>query len=290
MSPNSPKSTINSSPVLYIVATPIGHMGDLSIRAANVLRAVDIVFAEDTRRTRTLLGHIGSTPSRVLRLDAHATESDIAQAVETLLKGNDAALVSDAGTPLVSDPGSALIERAIDKGVRVVPIPGPCAPVVALCASGICGNGAFRFVGFLSRNASKQAEEIATIAQTPEAVVLFEAPSRIHNTLVALSDAMPHRAACVARELTKVHEEFLRGTVAELATLDREWIGEIVLVLSPYEPATETTVTNDQLDERIRLELRANLHPKTIASKLAAWSGRQRRDVYQRIVELKGQK
>ncbi|HEY3816830.1 MAG TPA: 16S rRNA (cytidine(1402)-2'-O)-methyltransferase [Polyangiaceae bacterium] len=274
---------------LFVVATPIGHLGDLTARAVETLRVCDRVLAEDTRRTRQLLTHLGIAGKPLDRLDAHATEADVARAVEKLAGGERAALVTDAGTPGVSDPGERLVEAAIAAGVKVVPIPGPSAVLAALVGSGLAGEGRFRFVGFLPREGTARRDAVALVCATPEPVVLFEAPSRTQATLRDLADATPARRACVARELTKLHEEYVRGTCAELAADDREWLGEIALVLGAYAPESrEAAIDDAALDARIDEALGKGEHARTIADKLAAWSGRPKRAVYERVVTRKG--
>jgi 16S rRNA (cytidine1402-2'-O)-methyltransferase len=274
---------------LFVVATPIGNLGDLSARALETLRACDRVLAEDTRRTLQLLTHFGITGKRVERFDAHASDRDVARALEALAAGEQVALVTDAGTPGVSDPGTDLVGAAAAAGARVVPIPGASAVLAALVASGLAGDGRFRFVGFLPRDGSARRDAIGLVSATPEAVVLFEAANRTAATLGDLADATPERAACVARELTKLHEEIARGTCASLANDEREWVGEVVIVLAPHEPADrEARVDDAALDARIDAALASGEHAKAIAERLAAWSGRPKRAVYERVIERKG--
>ena len=205
--------------------------------------------------------------------------------------GESIALATDAGTPGVSDPGERLVEAAIAAGVTVVPIPGPSAVLAALVGSGLAGEGRFRFVGFLPRDGTARRDAIAVVCATPEPVVLFEAANRTQATLRDLADATPERRACVARELTKVHEEFVRGTCAELATDDREWLGEIAVVLGTHAPESrEAAIDDDALDARIDAALAQGEHARTIADKLAAWSGRPKRAVYERVVTRKGKR
>ncbi len=273
---------------LFLVATPIGNLGDLTARAIETLGGCDRVVAEDTRRTRQLLSHLGITGKTIERLDAHASEHDVARVVTRLEEGERIALVTDAGTPGVSDPGEALVIGAIAIGAAVVPIPGASAVLAAVVASGLAGDGRFRFVGFLPRDGPARREAIALVCETPEAVVLFEAPSRVRATLRELADATPDRGACVARELTKVHEEFVRSSCAVLAADEREWIGEIVVVLGAHAPEErEARVDDAALDARIDEALSRGDHARTVADRLAAWSGRPRREVYERVVERK---
>jgi 16S rRNA (cytidine1402-2'-O)-methyltransferase len=270
---------------LFVVATPIGNLGDLTARAIETLRTCDRLLAEDTRRARQLLTHLAIAGRAVERLDAHATDRDVTRVVERLVAGERIALVTDAGTPAVSDPGAALVDAAIAAGVAVSPIPGPSAVLAALVASGLAGEGRFRFVGFLPREGSLRRDAIALVCDTPEPVIVFEAPSRLRSTLHELADATPDRRACVARELTKMHEEMVRGTCASLAADEREWIGEIALVLGPHTPSARTdTIDDAALDARIDEALARGEHPRTAADRLAAWSGRRKRDVYERIV------
>jgi 16S rRNA (cytidine1402-2'-O)-methyltransferase len=276
--------------ILYVVATPIGNLGDMTLRAIEVLRNVSTIAAEDTRHTKKLLAHLGISNKLVEALHAHSSERDLDRIVTRLASGESIALVSDAGTPVVSDPGDGLVRRAIASGVRVVPVPGPSAALAALVASGLASGG-FRFFGFLPREGGARHRAIAEVCATPETVILFESPERAHATLTELAEATPLRFACIARELTKLHEEFVRGTLLELAEARDSWRGEIVLVLGAYSPdRRETDVTDEALDERILRELAAGTHSKTIAERLAAWSGRPKRDVYERVVELKRQK
>jgi 16S rRNA (cytidine1402-2'-O)-methyltransferase len=273
---------------LFVVATPIGNLGDMTARAVETLRSCDRVLCEDTRRTRQLLTHFGIGAKRVERFDAHATDRDVERFVEALVAGEELAAVSDAGTPGVSDPGEALVEAAIEAGVRVVPIPGPSAVPAALVASGLAGDGRFRFIGFLPREGRARRSAIEVACATAEPVVLFESPNRTRATLRDLADATPARAACVARELTKLHEEFVRGSLEDLAELAREWVGEIAIVLGQHSPEErEATVDDAALDARIAEGLAQGQHAKTLSERLAAWSGRPKRQLYARIVAKK---
>ncbi len=269
---------------LYVVATPIGNLGDLTLRAIETLRTVDRVVAEDTRRTRGLLSHLGISGKPLDRLDAHAAAPDVERVAARLREGDRIALVTDAGTPVVSDPGAALVRAAIDAGVPVVAIPGACAAVAALSVSGLV-TGGFRFVGFLPRSGPERREAIALVAATPETVVLYESPQRIAETLADLGRAMPGRAAVVARELTKLHEELVRGTLADLAVqVDREWVGEITLVLGPAVAAAEPSVSAEEVDRRIDEGLARGRRAKDLAEELALETRLPRREVYGRIV------
>ncbi len=276
-----------SGGTLYVVATPIGNLGDMTARALDTLRAVHTIAAEDTRRTRQLLSHFAIPKASLVSLHAHSTDGDVARIASLLEEGNDVAVVTDAGTPIVSDPGEALVRAAIAKGFAVVPIPGASAVLAALMASGLSENG-FRFLGFLPRSGPSRHEAIARAAETPETVVIFESPNRVQDTLKDLADVMPTRGCVVAREITKMHEEMVRGTLAELASREREWIGEIVVVLGGFAPdARGDTVDDAALDAKIDAELAAGGHAKSVSEKIAAWSGRPKREVYARVLERK---
>jgi 16S rRNA (cytidine1402-2'-O)-methyltransferase len=270
---------------LYVVATPIGNLSDLTLRAMETLRECDAVVAEDTRRTRGLLAHLGIGGKPLLSLHAHSDARDVERVVERLTRGERVALVTDAGTPSVSDPGEALVRAAIASHTPVVPIPGPSAVLCALAASGLASGAGFRFVAFLPRDGKRRREAIARVCETPEPVVLFEAANRARDTLRDLAEATPARPACVARELTKVHEELVRGSLVELAAHEGEWIGEIAIVLGTHEPDRRTESIDDaELDLRIDRELAKGEGAKQIAERLSAWSGRSKRDVYARVL------
>lgn len=274
--------------ILYVVATPIGNLADLTLRAIDVLKTCSRVAAEDTRRTRQLLSHLGIEGKPLDALHAHSSNRDVARLVSLLEAGDSIALVTDAGTPAVSDPGDALLKAAIAAGVRIVPIPGPSAVLAALVASGLATGVGFRFMGFLPRDGAARRDAVAAVCATPEPVVFFESPERTQATLLELADAMPDRPACVARELTKMHEEVVRGTLAALAKDRDAWRGEIAIVLGAWAPETRGDQIDDaSIDARIDRELEGGTHAKTVADVIAAWSGRPRREIYERVVRRK---
>jgi 16S rRNA (cytidine1402-2'-O)-methyltransferase len=279
-----------SAGTLFVVATPIGNLEDITARAVSTLARVAVVAAEDTRRTRALLSHLGVVGKRLESVHAHSPEADVARLAEILALGEDVAFATDAGTPLVSDPGSALVAAAIRVGARVVPIPGPSAVLAALVASGLAGDAGFRFFAFLPREGTPRREAILKIAATPEPVVLFESAHRLGATLGELAGATPDRAACVVREITKIHEEAVRGSLSSLAQDRREWRGEIAVVLGAYSPESREVIDDEAVLARISLELGQGLHSKAVADRVAAWCGRPRRDVYAKVVEVKGRR
>ncbi len=272
---------------LYVVATPIGNLGDLTLRAIETLRAADRVVAEDTRRARGLLSHLGISGKPVDRVDEHAPEAAVARVVDHLAAGEAVALVTDAGTPIVSDPGTALVRAAVAAGIAVVPIPGASAVMAAVSVAGLVED-AFTFRGFLPRAGRERRDALARVQATEEAVVLFEAPGRIAETLADLAKSAPTRRAVVTRELTKLHEEILRGTLAELAdrAASREWLGEITIVLGPAPAEAEAAGPSDaEIDARIDAETAAGRRAKDVAEQLALETGRPRRELYARVVD-----
>lgn len=200
---------------LYLVSTPIGNLSDLSARAARVLDGVERVFAEDTRRTGRLLRHLGvETP--LTSLHQHNEAARAGRVIECLESGRDAAVVSDAGTPLVSDPGARVVEAALEAGHDLVPVPGPSAILAALVGSGLPADR-FVFLGFAARKGPERRALLERVADARETTVLFEAPGRLHRLLTDLARACGSgRRVAVAREMTKLHEEFVRGTLAEV--------------------------------------------------------------------------
>ncbi|MEX1187469.1 MAG: 16S rRNA (cytidine(1402)-2'-O)-methyltransferase [Gemmatimonadaceae bacterium] len=230
---------------LYLVSTPIGNLGDISFRAVEVLRSVAVILAEDTRHSRRLLDHYEvATPTSAYH--EHNEARATPKILERLAAGQDVALISDAGTPLLSDPGARLVADAIEAGFDVVPVPGASALLAALAGAGL-GAERFTFFGFLERRGRARAEAIAEIAATPHTCVLYEAPGRVGATLRNLVEAgMGERTCAVARELTKKFEEFRRGTVAGLAEHygDEGPRGEVVIVLGPK---AEEQVDEDEL-------------------------------------------
>lgn len=281
------KSDGTLSPGLYVVATPIGNAADITLRALHVLETADAVFAEDTRVTAKLLAlHALARPLHSYREhNADQAERDI---LHHLSEGRSVALVSDAGTPLISDPGQRLVQTVIAEGHAVFPIPGASALLAALTASGLAGER-FLFAGFLPSRATERRRAIREVAAVPGTLVFFEAPSRLGESLADLAALLGSRPAAVARELTKLHEEIRRAPLDELAAhyamATAEIRGEIVIVVAP--PSGEAGAPKaDLLDARLKDEL--TRHPvKDAAAIVAAALGLARREVYARALELK---
>ncbi|HSG81442.1 MAG TPA: 16S rRNA (cytidine(1402)-2'-O)-methyltransferase [Gemmatimonadota bacterium] len=233
--------------VLYLVSTPIGNLGDMTYRAVEVLRSVDLILAEDTRRSRVLLNHYGIEPAALKSYHEHNEAARASEMRETLAAGRSVALVSDSGTPLVSDPGLRLVRAALEVRARVVPVPGPSAALAALVASGLDPQP-FTFFGFVPRGGRERDELLASLATIAHTAVLFESPQRLVRTLEELVARLGGaRRVVVARELTKIHEEFQSGALSEVAAHYREHAprGEVAICLAAA-PAV------DHSDEEIR--------------------------------------
>jgi 16S rRNA (cytidine1402-2'-O)-methyltransferase len=272
---------------LYVVATPLGNLGDLAPRAAEALRQASVVAAEDTRRTRGLLSHLGASPT-LLSFHAHSGEHRLETLLEILGDGRDVALVTDAGTPGVSDPGADLVAAARAAGFTVVPIPGPSAVATALSAAGMPADR-YLFLGFLPRKGAERTRLVARAATEEWSVVLFEAPSRLVALLRDLAVVTgPARRAMVARELTKLHEELRGGTLGELADYYSETAprGELTIVMEGTgTPAPAPDRTTDAMEEATAL-LAEGLSRREVARRLTETLGMPRNDAYRLVMGL----
>ena len=269
------------APGLHIVATPIGNLGDLSPRAADTLRRADRILAEDTRVTAKLLSHVGAK-APMHRYDDHSSDAERTRIVEML--GNQAvALVSDAGTPLISDPGYKLVRAARAAGQAVHTLPGPSAAIAALTLAGL-PTDRFLFLGFLPAKAKARSDAIAEIAGVRATLVLYESAPRLGDTLAALSGGLGQRDGAVAREISKLHEECVIGCLEELAEryADAPPKGEIVIVVGPPGEAAEAT--DEQLDAALA-EALAHMSPSRAAAQVSHSLGVPRKRAYARALE-----
>ncbi|HVE81229.1 MAG TPA: 16S rRNA (cytidine(1402)-2'-O)-methyltransferase [Myxococcales bacterium] len=272
---------------LYLVATPIGNLEDVSARALRVLGEVAFVICEDTRRSRVLLDRHGLRRPLV-SLPAFAEGERAGPILDRLEAGEDAALVTDAGTPAISDPGELLVAQAVQRGVRVVPVPGPSAAVAALSASGLPSRR-FHFEGFLPRQGPERRALLEELAPLRATLVFYEAPRRLGETLEDLADALGQdRRACVARELTKVHEEFVRGPLGELKDRYRgqEVLGEVVVLVEGR--GEQARWTGDEVRRALEQGLATGEKLKPLSTDLARRAGWSGQDVYRLGLSLKG--
>jgi 16S rRNA (cytidine1402-2'-O)-methyltransferase len=272
---------------LYVVATPLGNLGDLSARAVEVLSKVPVVAAEDTRRTRGLLAHLEARPT-LLSFHAHSAEHRLENILDILRSGRDVALVSDAGTPSVSDPGTDLVAEARAAGVSIVPIPGPSAVAKLLSAAGVPADR-YLFLGFIPRKGKERSRLLARAAAEEWSVVFFEAPPRLVSLLEDLIPvAGPGRTAVVGRELTKMYEEIRSGTLGELADYYSAVPvrGELTIVLQGTgEPAPEPDRTEDAVEQATSL-LAEGLTRREVVQRLTQSLGLPRNEAYKLVMEL----
>ncbi|MDZ7779410.1 MAG: 16S rRNA (cytidine(1402)-2'-O)-methyltransferase [Gemmatimonadota bacterium] len=269
---------------LYLVSTPIGNLGDFTPRAAETLTAVSRILAEDTRRSRVLADRAGST-APLVSLHQHNERERIERILEWMSRGEDLALVSDAGTPIVSDPGGRVVTAVLAAGHDVVPIPGPSAVLAALAASGLPGER-FTFLGFPDRKGAARRDLVRRIARSTETVVLFESPVRVPRLLVDLLEACgADRRVAVARELTKVHETILRGTLREAVAYYEETPpkGEVTLVVEGVPAEQPAPLDEEWVREQARELLDGGMRPSRAARELARRFEVGRNDAY-RIV------
>jgi 16S rRNA (cytidine1402-2'-O)-methyltransferase len=271
--------------MLYIVATPLGNLEDISARARAVLAEVDMIAAEDTRRTQTLLGHLGIRTKTIAyhAFNEHARTQGL---LDQLLAGKSIALVSDAGTPLISDPGYLLVKAARDKGITVVPIPGPCALITALCVSGL-PTDRFYFEGFLPAKSAQRCAVLESLAHQPCTLVFYESPHRVLESLTDMLKVLGPREAVIGRELTKQFETILAAPLPELITRvsadPNQQKGEFVVMISGLqEPSDTALVTVDKVLELLMAELPLK-QAASLASKI---TGASKNSLYEKGLGL----
>ena len=275
-----------SGGTLFVIASPLGNLKDLSIRATEVLKRVDLVAAEDTRRARILLSHVGAS-AKVESFHAHSSEKKLERLLRALDQGKAVALLSDAGTPTISDPGALLIRRARDSSHKIVPLPGPSAVVAALSVSGFAADR-YTFLGFLPRKGRERSRLLEIAAGSTWPIVLFESPLRLVKLLEDLAQRCgPDRGVVVARELTKIHEEVRSGTLSALTVyyLENRPRGEVTVLLSGARPAA-TTVDEAEVRKRALSLLRSGETRKTVAATLAKELKAPRNRIYNIVSEL----
>ena len=272
-------------PALYLVATPIGNLGDITLRALQTLAAADVLACEDTRVTRNLLSRYGIRQRPVSYHEHNAAEAGPGL-IAAVAAGKSVALVSDAGTPLVSDPGYRLVGQAIDAGLRVVPIPGASAPLAALTASGLPSD-AFLFAGFLPVRDSQRRQRLEALKLVPATLIFFESPRRLDEALAAMAQVLGDRPAVIGRELTKTFEEFRRGGLAELAAHYASVEapkGEVVICVGP---PTKEAAEADDID-RLLMSLGSEMPASKAADEAARLTGQPNPGLYRRLLDLKG--
>ena len=268
---------------LYIVATPIGNLEDITLRAINVLKNVDLIAAEDTRHTLKLLNHF-EISKPLISNHRHNEDEKTNILIEKLKEGLDIALVSDAGTPGICDPGEAIIKKCIEEKIEVIPIPGACAMINALIASGI-DTKEFIFLGFLPLNKKTRKEKLEQIKASKKTIILYEAPHKLLSTLKDLKEILENRQVVLARELTKIHEEFIRGNIEEIIKVSENLKGEMVLIIEKNDKIEEkNNFENLSLEEHYKLYENQGLQKKEIIKKIAKDRGLNKNEIYQKFV------
>lgn len=268
---------------LWVVATPLGNLGDFSPRARETLERADIILAEDTRRSGLLLQLAGIGPRRLISLHEHNEAERIAGVLEFLSQGLQVAVISDAGTPLIADPGYRLVAVCREKGIPVVPVPGPCAPITALMASGIPPYP-FLFLGFLPRKSGEIKALFAQFAYLPTTLVFFERKNRALSSLALAFEILGEREFCLARELTKKHEQFINGWLGQPPVMEEELLGEVTCVIGP--PKAQSRMTPEDVQALVESLRSMDLRPKELARRVQecapGWTVKQ---VYELILE-----
>lgn len=274
--------------VLYLVGVPVGNYGDMTFRAVETIKNVDIIAAEDTRRAKRLLSHFAITPPRLLAHHAHNEQDSAPSLINLLKEGQSVALITDAGMPTVSDPGYHLTTEARKAGVQLKVIPGVSAVPTALAASGLPAED-FRFVGFLPRKKGQMDKALEDLKNQTATLVLFESPRRTTETLKTILQHFGDRQACLCRELTKTHEEILPALLSDMInTLEarEEVLGEVTLVVAG-RAAGENQLTEPELEKLILKGLSEGKSPKTLRDQLSEDFGLRKKDVYDKIISLK---
>lgn len=287
MPPTKPEHS--GSGCLYLVATPIGNLEDITLRALRILKEADFIACEDTRQTLKLLSHFQICKP----LESYHEHNEMVRAPELVLRmenGAHVALVSDAGTPVISDPGHRLVSLCLRHNIAVVPVPGPSAIVAALAACGLPSDE-FTFVGFLPARPTERRRRLQALASEPRSLVFYEAPHRLRATLGDAFDAFGDRQAAIARELTKVHEEFVRGTLSELTRSfeEREPRGEITLIIASATEETELRLRGDTNTQGVvgrvlEIEKTQQLARKAALKQAARELGISKREAYKRLL------
>ena len=270
---------------LYIVATPIGNLEDITLRALRILKEVDLIAAEDTRQILKLLNHF-EISKPLISYHRHNEEVKSEILIQKLENGENIALVSDAGTPGICDPGEDVIKKAIEEGINVVPIPGACAMVNALIASGI-DTKEFIFLGFLPLNKKTRLEKLREIKESEKTIIIYEAPHKMKNTLKELSEILQERKIVLARELTKIHEEFIREDINFLMEKIENLKGEMILIIEgkKKENNIENELNNLSLEEHYKYYEEQGFDKKDIIKKIAKDRNVNKNEIYMKFIK-----
>ena len=268
---------------LYLVATPIGNLEDITLRALRILKEVDLIAAEDTRTTLKLLNYF-KINKPLISYHRHNEEIKKDVLIEKLKAGENIAIVTDAGTPGISDPGEIIVKEAIENNIDIVPIPGACAAINALICSGL-DTKEFSFIGFLPLNKKLRKEKLSEIEKETKTLIIYEAPHKLNDTLKDLKNILNNRKIVLARELTKVHEEFIRGNIEQIIEKSKEIKGEMILIIEGNEKVEkENYLNNLSLEEHYNYYENLGLDKKEIIKKIAKDRGVSKNDIYMNFV------
>lgn len=272
---------------LYIVATPIGNLDDITLRAIKTLKEVDIIAAEDTRHTLKLLNHL-EISKPLISYHRHNEEIKTEELISKLLEGKNIALVSDAGTPAISDPGAEAVKVTINNNIEVIPIPGACAAITALVASGM-DTKEFTFIGFLPQNKKNRKEKLEQIQKEERTIILYEAPHKLLKTLEDLKEILEQRKVVIARELTKIHEEYIAGTVEELQNKITNPKGEYVIIIEKnnitQEKLEQMKLTQISIEEQYKYYEAQGMDKKEIIKQIAKTRNVNKNEIYQKFIK-----
>lgn len=265
------------------MATPIGNLDDITIRAIKILKEVDLIAAEDTRHTLKLLNHLGIKKQLISYYKQNEkTKSNIL--IDKALNGQDIAVVSDAGTPGISDPGEEIVKEAINNNINIIPIPGSCAAINALISSGL-NTKEFSFIGFLSVNKKEKKEKIEEIKNLKQTLIFYEAPHKLINTLEDIKEILGDRRIVLAREITKIHEEFIRGNISDIIQEIKEPKGEFVIIVEGSKEnekeAAQRILSNLSLEEHFEYYKKQGLDKKEIIKRISKDRGTNKNEIYQ---------
>ncbi|MBR2703864.1 MAG: 16S rRNA (cytidine(1402)-2'-O)-methyltransferase [Clostridia bacterium] len=271
------------SGILYLVATPIGNLEDITLRAINVLKEVDLIAAEDTRHSLKLLNHL-EISKPLFSYHRHNEEVKSDYLIDKLLNGENIAIITDAGTPAISDPGEFIVKKAIENNITIVPIPGCCALINALICSGF-DTREFAFYGFLPLNKKIRANKFEQLKKENKTIILYEAPHKIITTLNDIYKNMGDVNIVLARELTKIHESFLRGTVSELISKMENIKGEMIILIEGNQKVEEEEKENLSIEEQYELYKKEGLNKNEIIKKIAKNNGVKKNDIYMQFID-----
>ena len=268
---------------LYIVATPLGNLEDITLRAIRILKEVDLIAAEDTRHTLKLLNHL-EISKPLISYHRHNEEERKENLIDKLKEGKNIAIVSDAGTPGICDPGEVIIKECIEEGINIVPIPGACAMINALIASGI-STKEFTFIGFLPLNKKTRKQKLEEIKNSDKTIILYEAPHKLNTTLKELSNILTNdRQVVLAREITKIHEEYIRGNIEEILNKDN-LKGEMVLIIEGNKNMEKENDLNKlSLEEHYKYYENLNFKKKEIIKKIAKDRNVSKNEIYKKFL------